>query len=204
MIEPVIQHFNTEAPDYHTRSMRWPWSLLRQREAQAVVQALRFGGRSPAGASCLDAGCGAGYYSAILRDLGASLIHGVDASPAMLEAYRHAGFEGWPAELSTLQLPQRYDVVLCAGALEFCRQPEVAAQQLAAHVAPGGMLVLLMPRACTAGRLYQWSHARHGVHIHLFSDDPVNWLPQTFPLRRPKGFQPMTRGFALIDRFDCP
>lgn len=110
----------------------------------------------PPPARVLDVGCGQGTQTLELARRGHEVV-GVDVSPAMLAAFAQAligepdevrgrvelvegGFEALPA-LGT------FDVVCCHGVLMYLDDPEAALAALAAAVAPGGLLSLLVRNA---------------------------------------------------------
>ncbi len=105
----------------------------------------------------LDAGCGTGRYTHALTvaDFDAELL---DASPALLgEARRRCSdLPTHQVDMCTMDLGRDFDIVACRGVLndmvtEVDRS--TAVQRLAAHVAPGGFLVLdLRERDATRAR----------------------------------------------------
>jgi SAM-dependent methyltransferase len=96
-------------------------------------------------ASVLDAGCGTGRVAIRLTELGYATV-GVDLDASMLmEARAEAPALDWRVgDLSTLDTGATYDVVLVAGNTVPLLEPgtlAATAGRLAAHVAPGGVLV---------------------------------------------------------------
>lgn len=95
-------------------------------------------------ARVLDAGCGTGRVAVELARRGHDVV-GVDSDPSMLEvARRHDGARWLLADLATLELPDRFDLVLAAGNVVVFLEPgteEQVVSRLAAHLAPGGLLV---------------------------------------------------------------
>jgi 2-polyprenyl-3-methyl-5-hydroxy-6-metoxy-1,4-benzoquinol methylase len=105
------------------------------------------------GARVLDVGCGVGRWSCRLAARGAS-VTGVDLSPTMiLQAGRRAAAQGVGARcrfvaqnLATLELDERFDLILGVTVLQHILEPEAlraAVQRLASHLAAGGTLILL-------------------------------------------------------------
>ncbi|MDO9496096.1 MAG: class I SAM-dependent methyltransferase [Nocardioides sp.] len=93
----------------------------------------------------LDAGCGTGRIAARLHEQGYDVV-GVDVDAAMLREARDAAphVEWLEADLTTLGLGRRFDLVLLAGNVIPLLEPETlrtVAQRLADHVAPGGAVV---------------------------------------------------------------
>jgi len=101
--------------------------------------------RSLSPASVLDAGCGTGRVAVELARHGVEVV-GVDVDPSMIAEARERSpdLEWVEADLASLDLHRRFDVVVLAGNVPlFC--PPLARSDLvracAAHVAPGGWLV---------------------------------------------------------------
>lgn len=96
--------------------------------------------------TALDAGCGFGRVAIELHARGVDVV-GVDLDPDLLErARRRAPHLDWRvADLAVLDLGRRFDLVVLAGnVLGFAEPPSrpVAFGSCAAHVAPGGRLVI--------------------------------------------------------------
>jgi 2-polyprenyl-6-hydroxyphenyl methylase/3-demethylubiquinone-9 3-methyltransferase len=114
-------------------------------------------GRRPlAGKRALDVGCGAGLLCEPLARLGAE-VTGVDAAPESIAVAReHAAARGRAVdyrsgELAALGLG-RFDLVTGMEVLEHVADKPAFVAQLAAHLAPGGLLVLSTPNRTPASR----------------------------------------------------
>lgn len=99
-----------------------------------------------AGRSILEAGCGAGRFTEILLDAGAS-VFALDISDAVEASYSNFGDrEGYfvcQADIRELPAsPASFDVVICLGVVQHTPSPEATIEALAHAVAPGGLLVL--------------------------------------------------------------
>ena len=101
-------------------------------------------GLVPRGATVLDAGCGTGRVAVELARRGYVVV-GVDSDPSMLEvALEHPGVEWHEDDLATLDLDDRFDLVVAAGNVVVFLEPGTEAQvvgRLAGHLVPGGLLV---------------------------------------------------------------
>jgi len=177
----VFDHFNSEARTYAKRSGGWLWGPLRRHEGRAIMRALD----PQPGERILDAGCGAGHYMALIQERGAEVC-GVDGAEVMVSAARKSGFDVDYHDLESAPPPGGpYDKILCAGALEFCRDPGRVVNHLAEGLRPGGRLVVFVPRASFLGRLYRWGHQKHGLRIHLFRErDLWGWQGPTVQVQQ--------------------
>ena len=96
----------------------------------------------PAG-SVLDAGCGTGRVAVELARRGYDVV-GVDNDRSMLDVARRVPGTWVDEDLVRLDLGRTFDVVLCAGNVLVYVAPGTEAavvERLAAHLAPGGLLV---------------------------------------------------------------
>ena len=114
-------------------------------------------GRQPlTGKRALDVGCGAGLLCEPLARLGAAAT-GVDAAEESIAVARaHAEAMGLAidyrsGELSTLALGQ-FDLITSMEVLEHVADKPTFVEQLAAHLAPGGLLVLSTTNRTPASR----------------------------------------------------
>jgi len=96
--------------------------------------------------SILDVGCGDGKITeAISKQASDATMMGVDLSPAMVElarsTYPSLTFE--TADASILNLGKTFDSIVCLSCLHWVRKPAQAINRMAAHLNPGGSLLLL-------------------------------------------------------------
>jgi 2-polyprenyl-3-methyl-5-hydroxy-6-metoxy-1,4-benzoquinol methylase len=189
----VFDHFNAEARTYAKRSGGWLWAPLRRHEGKAIMRALD----PQPGERILDAGCGAGHYMSLIQQRGAE-VRGVDGAEVMVSAAQKSGFDVELHDLEAAAPPGGpYDKILCAGALEFCRDPKRVVYHLAEALRPGGRLLVFVPRESALGRLYRWSHRRHGLRIHLLRErDLWAWQGPGLQLQVVE-----TIAFSLIGRY---
>lgn len=107
--------------------------------------------------TALDVGCNAGLYSRMISDAGFRSVAGVDLEPAFIEQARAAFAVDTPEHTITfrvenaeeLDTSRRYDLILCTEVIEHTSRPERVVENLKAVLAPGGVLVVTMPNACS-------------------------------------------------------
>jgi len=120
------------------------------------------------GESVLDVGCGSGLYGKLIDQTGAKVLC-IDISPKMVDVVRNAGLDAEVHDVESLELGRRFDKILCAGPLEFCRHPSKALANLRCHVCSDGCLVLSTLNVSIIGFVYYVYHLSHGFRITLFS-----------------------------------
>lgn len=110
-----------------------------------------------AGRSAIDVGCGAGLLAEPLARMGAK-VTGVDAAPENIAAARdHAAGQGlsisyFAGELATLA-PATFDLVTSMEVVEHVTDPTAFIGELAARLAPGGLMVLSTPNRTMLSKL---------------------------------------------------
>lgn len=160
----------------------------------------------------LDAACGTGRVLVPLAKAGHSVV-GIDASGDMLAAARsYASREGVESRVSlvqgdlrTMDLPQRFGLAFVAlGSFHhlLSRQDQVAAlERLAAHVVPGGMLILDLINPNPG-----WLSAGDGVPVLQHSGpypgpDGPDWLAK-FVVRTTSFENQRDESILIYDRTD--
>ena len=117
----------------------------------------RFAAKPLAGKSALDIGCGAGLLCEPLARLGAA-VTGVDASAENVAvAAAHAGGMGldiryMPGEVASLDIGT-FDLVTCVEVIEHVADKRAFIADVAARLAPGGLLVMSTPNRTAASRV---------------------------------------------------
>ena len=141
MTSAVAQLFDAMAPTYDDLE---PWYEHLYAVLHGILRET-IGPAPPAGGSALDAGCGTGFQSALLTELGWDA-HGIDVSAGLLAVARRrlpaASFA--LASVETLPYPDaRFDAVVCCGStLSFVDDPARALAEMGRVLRPGGRLLL--------------------------------------------------------------
>jgi len=147
------------------------------------------------GASVLDIGCNAGFYSIEMKRRGAGRVVGIDSDPAYLEQARFASEVcQTPIELRRMSvydvaaLKERFDWVLFLGVLYHLRYPLLALDLLRDHAVGGRLVFQSMqrgsPQVDSPDSDYPFeersifdSPGFPKMHFieHRYSHDPTNW-----------------------------
>jgi SAM-dependent methyltransferase len=141
MTSAVARLFDAMAPTYDDLE---PWYEHLYDVLHAILRET-IGPAPAAGARALDAGCGTGFQSALLDELGWRT-HGIDVSAGLLAVARrrlsHAALA--LASIEALPYPDaRFDAVVCCGStLSFVDDPARALAELGRVLRPGGRLLL--------------------------------------------------------------
>jgi SAM-dependent methyltransferase len=149
---------------------RWTRQNVRLRFARTFELAGDLRGRS-----VLDLGCGSGRYLVEALERGAGRVVGVDFAPEMLEQARSliAGAtnpercELLRADVATLDLDERFDLVIANGLFDYVDDAPVVLGRAVALAR--GSLVATFPDRRALRALPRWLYWRaRGLAIHLF------------------------------------
>jgi len=167
----VHDYFETVASRYGYDSSHFPWAWLRHQESKAL-ESLLDQIESPCHRA-LDLGCGQGYYLRKLLIQRAEEVVGLDISPAMLaqiELPNVIARQGdFTSPLCGFSADYKFDLLFCAGALEFAPNPQTVIENVGQLLRPGGHFILLAPRKGLLSLGYQAFHRSHGLPIQVFS-----------------------------------
>lgn len=149
------------------------------------------------GKTCLEGGCGLGYFSLAMLKFGPSRIVAVDIAPNLVArlAALSSTIEARTADVLALSntVPESFDVVLSSEVIEHTPDPRTAVRSLLARVASGGYLALSVPnrRWIWLLRLAQWSGLRKnytGYENWVYPADLTDWIEQEgFEVARAEG-----------------
>ena len=149
------------------------------------------------GKTCLEGGCGLGYFSLEMLKFGPSRIVAVDIAPNLVArlAERSTAIEARTADVLALSnsVPESFDVVVSSEVIEHTPDPKTAVRSLLARVASGGYLALSVPnrRWIWLLRLAQWSGLRKnykGYENWVSPAELKNWIEQEgFEVARAEG-----------------
>jgi 2-polyprenyl-3-methyl-5-hydroxy-6-metoxy-1,4-benzoquinol methylase len=97
------------------------------------------------GKQVLEVGCGAGRFTEIMLDAGAS-VYAIDLSSAVEANYENFKERSnyWVLQADVLKLPfvpEQFDMVVCVGVIQHTENPERTIETLCSHVRPAGLLV---------------------------------------------------------------
>jgi 2-polyprenyl-3-methyl-5-hydroxy-6-metoxy-1,4-benzoquinol methylase len=168
----ALAYYSGLARDYEGFVSRGPLRWLRQLEREAVLTLSGLAQPTCQGKTLLDAGCGAGFYSLFAKSRGVQ-VTAMDAVPAFVERLAAQVDSCWVGDIEQTAPDVQYDIVICAGVLDFVVSAQRAFDNLCRHVAPNGRLVLLVPRAGPCGWAYRLEKRIAGMKVNLFSP---RWL----------------------------
>jgi 2-polyprenyl-6-hydroxyphenyl methylase/3-demethylubiquinone-9 3-methyltransferase len=119
-------------------------------------QADEHGFKPLAGKTALDVGCGAGLLAEPLARMGAT-VTAVDAAPELIEVAKdHAAGQGLPIDYRAVgveSIDGKFDMVTSMEVVEHVADPQQFVRDLAARLAPGGLMILSTPNKTAWSRL---------------------------------------------------
>lgn len=190
-------HFNKAASNYSKRSGRGLWKAIRNNEVRAVKEMLSEANKAVA---ALDLGCGAGFYSNILHQQGIKDIVCIDFSEKMLNQIKAPQFQKIHAEIENFHTDRKFDIVLCAGVLEFTAEPQKVFENVSTMLKTGGAFILLYPSKTVLGSFYKNYHWwMHGLSVRLFHRREI----QTYAAFAGLNFQRLLRAFPFSEVVMC-
>lgn len=184
----VLRFYDGQGPAYAALREKGFLRWLTARDLRVLLSLVE----PRPGLTALDVGCGAGLHARVLTEHG-MVVTAVDRAPRMVETVRPLVAEAQVADMESLALrtpegatsgPLRtFDRVLCCGVLDFALDPARCVENLARHVAPGGRLVLMVPRRSAGGLLYSLWHVGHGIRVRLYGARQLDRLAAAAGLR---------------------
>jgi SAM-dependent methyltransferase len=134
-----------EDPDHSARYVQ-RFRTLAEQGTDIVGEARLVDAMLPRGSRVLDAGCGPGRIGGHLARAGHEVV-GVDVDPVLIAAAEedHPGPRWLVGDLAELDLPDRFDVIVCAGNVVTFLAPSTRVEVLRrfrAHLAPEGRAVV--------------------------------------------------------------
>ncbi len=123
----------------------------------------------------LDAGCGNGYYSNLMKKFGANPL-GIDISHGMIKKYKSKKLNGVVGDILSFNFKNKFDKVFCAGLLEFTNFPIETIKIFNKILKNDGTIVILFPRFNPFGMLYFIYHKLNNINIKLFSNNSISLM----------------------------
>jgi len=163
------QYYNKAASNYCKRMSCGIGGWLRNRERSITYKIIPQDGT---GKNALDAGCGPGLYSLLLRERGFN-VTAVDISPEMVDIVRKHGFPAYEMDIEYSEppeeLPAPFDFILCAGVLEFANDAALFIKSLRNLAKKEAEIVVVAPMAGTFGRFYRHYLVKKGIPAQVYT-----------------------------------
>lgn len=162
------EYYNAAASNYLDRASRGVMGWLRKRELALTLEMIPEGNRRKA----LDAGCGPGYYSQVMRDYGFD-VTAIDLSPEMVSTVRGLGFPAYVMDIEHSEPPTElrvpFEFVFCAGVLEFAEDIARFLRSLRRMADENAEMMLVAPMSGVVGSVYTAYLKARGIPARTYS-----------------------------------
>ena len=182
----VIDFYQRIERDPLARPKRGFMGWLERRDLRALEALLD----AAPGQSLLDVGAGLGVQARMFQRAGLR-VTAVENVPARVELLGpHVG-EALLGDVDHLDLGRRFDRVICIGVLDYTADRARAVHNLARHVAPGGRLVIEVPRRSLGGLVYRAAYRLlHHIDVNLFTIAELDEVAKLSGLRPARHSRP--------------
>src|SRR3989338_8996551 len=143
------EYFDSVAGEYIMNRSHGLHGYFAKKEMKLVLKMVD----AKKGEKILDAGCGSGFFSLIIKKSGA-IPYGIDISEKMINNLRKNKIKGQVANLEDFNLNKKFDKILCVGAFEFLSSQKKAVDSISNHLKKNGNFILLYPRRSLFGLAY--------------------------------------------------
>jgi SAM-dependent methyltransferase len=182
--EILRDYYDAASEDYLDRASGGVMGWMRNRELAVTLDMIPKSGCGTA----LDAGCGPGYYSQVLRDRGFGVC-AVDISPEMVTIVRGLGIPACVMDIEhsepPAELPLPADFLFCAGVAEFAIDPVKFLSSLRQMLKPGGEMLIVAPLAGAFAFFYRRYLESKGIPCTAYTKKTMGTYLQD------AGFEPL-------------
>ncbi|MBI2843195.1 MAG: methyltransferase domain-containing protein [Armatimonadetes bacterium] len=184
-------YYDAAASTYLERASKGVMGWLRRRELAVTLDMIPARGSGKA----LDAGCGPGYYSQVLRDRGFD-VTAVDLSPEMVTVVQKLGLRAYVMDIERADppegIPAPFGLIFCAGVLEFAEDVTRFLESLRRMADDDAALILIAPLQGLFGICYAAYLRARGIPARLYTKASVaaslraaGFEPVEFRIARP-------------------
>jgi 2-polyprenyl-3-methyl-5-hydroxy-6-metoxy-1,4-benzoquinol methylase len=161
-------YYDAASSQYLNRASKGFMGWMRKRELAVTLGMIPEKGSGKA----LDAGCGPGYYSQILKSRGFD-VTAVDISPEMVNIVQGLGFPAYVMDIEhsepPAQLPVPFDFLFCAGVAEFAEDAVRFLKSLRSMLREDGEMVIIAPHAGAFGYFYKRFLVAKGIPAQVYT-----------------------------------
>jgi 2-polyprenyl-3-methyl-5-hydroxy-6-metoxy-1,4-benzoquinol methylase len=162
------EYYDAAASNYLERASKGFMGWMRKRELALTLSMIPAEDHRRA----LDAGCGPGYYSQVMRDRGFD-VTAIDLSPEMVERVKRLGFPAYVMDIEHSDPPKElnapFGFIFCAGVLEFAFDVQRFLGALRNMARDDAELVLVAPKKGLFGSIYRAYLQKRGIPARVYA-----------------------------------
>ena len=166
MTNNTKSYFNSVADNYTDSSSKGFWNLFRKNEKKAIIDLIR----NKEYKNILELGSGSGFYTEHLLKHTNNKVTCVDFSEEMLNKIDLKNVIKINSNIEDFSHDTNYDLIFCAGALEFVHNINKFFNNLEKLLSPDGVFITLVPHTNIFGLIYKIFHFSHNIKINLFTN----------------------------------
>ena len=166
MTNNTKSYFNSVANNYSDSSSKGFWNLVRKNEKKTIIDLIQ----NKEYKNILELGSGSGFYTEYLLNYTKNKVTCVDFSEEMLNKIDFKNVIKINSNIEDFSHDTNYDLIFCAGALEFVNNINKFFNNLEKLLSPDGVFITLVPYTNIFGLIYKIFHFSHNIKINLFTN----------------------------------
>ena len=175
----IIKYFSKKSHLYEKKSNTFPWKYIRLNEVQKFMKVMpkkKF-------LMGLDLGCGAGFYTKILKNYCNKVI-AVDYSHNMLKNIKDNEIIKIKTNANKLRLNKKFDIIICLGIFEFNKNYNQIFKTIKLHSDYKTNILMMIPYKNFFSLFYFIFHKLNNISLNIYSEkNLINLIKKNFIIK---------------------